>query len=120
METDFLVSGNHFLPLSQIFFTEFFIPDSGNTFFSTKDSEFLFRVFFPASGIHYLNYREACLKLLLLPFATILFDFQMFLSISAVFSSRRKVFVCEFSIPTNGNRFSVTVFFYLEIFFLLF
>ena len=47
------------------------------THFSVQKKKhcFLFRAFFPASGIHYLNYREAYLKLLLLLLTIILFDF---------------------------------------------
>ena len=39
----------------------------------------------------------------------------------AVFSSHRKVFLNEFSIPASGNSICLveTVFFYIEIFFLL-
>ena len=76
VETDFLASGNHFLPLSHIFFKESFIPISGNAFFSPKEQYcFLFRAFFPTIENHYLNYREAYSKPLLLLSATIFFDF---------------------------------------------
>ena len=52
------------------------------THFSVQKKKycFLFRIFFPSSRIHYLNYREAYLKLLLLLLTTILSDFQIFLS----------------------------------------
>ena len=46
VETDFLASGNHVLPLSYIFFKESFIPISRNLFFSPKDT------------VHYCNQRE--------------------------------------------------------------
>ena len=60
MKTHFLANGNHFFPLSQIFFKKFFIPASGNTFFSPEEKAlFLLRTFFPASGNHYLNHRVA-------------------------------------------------------------
>ena len=47
------------------------------TYFSVQKKKycFLFLAFFPASEIHYLNYREVYLKLLLLLLAIILFDF---------------------------------------------
>ena len=90
METHFLASGNHFLLLPQMFFKMFFIPASGNTFFCPEKKYcFLLRTFsaastsgnysgnngFHYSGNHYLNYKEAYLKLLSLLLATILFDF---------------------------------------------
>ena len=76
METDFLASGNHFVTLSHIFFKESFISISGNVFFSPKGwYSFSFRAFLPASENDYLNHREAYLKPLLLPLATIFFDF---------------------------------------------
>ena len=76
METHFLASGNHFLPLPQMSFKMFFIPASGNTFFSLEKKYcFLLRTFSAASGNHYLNYKEAYLKLLSLLLATILFEF---------------------------------------------
>ena len=37
VETNFLASGNHFLPLSQIFLKKSFILFSGNAFFSPKE-----------------------------------------------------------------------------------
>ena len=47
MKTHFLANGNHFFPLSQIFFKKFFIPASGNTFFSPEEKAlFLLRTFF--------------------------------------------------------------------------
>ena len=65
METHFLTSGNHFLSLSQIFFKDFFIPASGNTFFSPEEKALFFTYnFFPTSGNHYLNYTEAYLIIL--------------------------------------------------------
>ena len=58
VESDFLASGNYFLPLSHIFFKESFIPISGNEFFSPKEQHcVLFRAFFPASEKH-LNYKK--------------------------------------------------------------
>ena len=52
LKTDpILAGGNLFLPLPQIFFKTFFIPASGNTFFTYN--------FFPASGSHCLYYRKA-------------------------------------------------------------
>ena len=62
LKTDhILASGNHFLPLSQIFFKMFFIPASGKTFFSPEEKVLFFnlKTFFPTSGNHYLNYRKA-------------------------------------------------------------
>ena len=58
METHFLASvlasGNHSFPLPQIFFKEFFITASENTFFSLEEKYcFLLTAFFPARG----NYR---------------------------------------------------------------
>ena len=40
-----LADGNHFLPFSQIFFKEFFIPASGNTFFSPEEKLMFFTFF---------------------------------------------------------------------------
>ena len=55
------------------------IPSSRivQTHFSVQKKKycFLFLSFFSASGIHHLTYREAYLKLLLLPLTMILFDF---------------------------------------------
>ena len=88
VKTHFLASGNHFLPLPQIFFKKFFIPASGITFFSPeekvdrksiflqKKKYFFTQNFFPASGKYYLDYREAYLKLLSLLLATKFFDFS--------------------------------------------
>ena len=77
METHFLASGNHFILLPQIFFKEFFIPASGNTFFSPEEKVLFFTwYFFPTSGNYYLNYREVYLKLLSLFLAMIFFDFS--------------------------------------------
>ena len=74
--THFLARGNHFLPLSQIFFKELFIPARGNTFFSPEEIVLFFtQKFFSAGGKH-LNYREAYLKLLSLLLATIFFGFS--------------------------------------------
>ena len=42
VETHFLASGNHFLPLSQIFLKKFFIPASENIFFSPEEKVLFF------------------------------------------------------------------------------
>ena len=42
VDTDFMASGNHFMPLPQIFFKEHFIPVNGKRFFSLKENVFLF------------------------------------------------------------------------------
>ena len=42
VKTHFLASENHFLPLSQIFFKEFFIPANENTFFSPEERVLFF------------------------------------------------------------------------------
>ena len=47
VENDFLASGNHFLPLTQIFLKEPFIPESGNPFFSPKEKVLFFILSFP-------------------------------------------------------------------------
>ena len=117
VETRFLASGNHFLPLSQIFFKEFFIPASGNTFFSLEEKVlfFLLRTLFSASGNHYLNYREAYLKLLSLLLATIFFDFSdISANVSSFFSSRNEI-LNKFSIPAipHSSWFSVYLIFCL-------
>ena len=86
-----LASGNSFssqwkpfLPLPQMFFKKFFIPASGNKFFSPEEKVFLLRTFFPAIGNHDLNYREAYLRILSLLLATVFFDFS---DVSATVSS---------------------------------
>ena len=105
METHFLASGNHFLPLSQIFFKKFFFPTTGTRFFMPEEKYcFLLRTLFTAGGNHYLNYREAYSKLLSLLLATIFFDF-LDVSAKAVFH----VFLNKFSIPARGIRFSVNL-----------
>ena len=78
------------------------------THFSVQEKRyyFLLSTFFRASGNHYSNYTEACLKLLSLLLPTIFFDFSDIPTI-AVFSSSRNVFLNKFSIPVSGNRFSV-------------
>ena len=52
-----------------------------------KKYRFLFRTFFPTSKNHYLDFREAYLKHLLLLLTTVFFDFP--------------------DIPINGGSFSV-------------
>ena len=107
METDSLASGNYFLPLSHVFFKESFIPISGNAYFCPKEQNcLLFKAFFSASEKHYLNYREAFSKPLLLLLATMRI-FWILLSMEAVFPSNRNVFANEFSILGGGNRLSV-------------
>ena len=78
-----MASGNHFMPLPQIFFKEPFIQVDGNAFFSPKENIFLvIKSFLSASGNHYLRYKEAYLKLLLQPFY---FIFPIFLSVGTDF-----------------------------------
>ena len=78
-----MASGNHFMPLPQIFFKEPFIQVDGNAFFSPKENVFLvIKSFLSASGNHYLRYKEAYLKLLLQPFY---FIFPIFLSVGTDF-----------------------------------
>ena len=78
-----MASGNHFMPLPQIFFKEPFIQVDGNAFFSPKENVFLvIKSFLSASGSHYLRYKEAYLKLLLQPFY---FIFPIFLSVGTDF-----------------------------------
>ena len=67
---------------------------------------FSFRAFFPASGNHYLNYRVAYLKLLLVLLVAIFFDFSDIPVIGSSFSLIRNVFLNKFSIPAGGNRFA--------------
>ena len=109
VETHFVASGNHFLPLSQTFFKEFFILDS-ETNFSVQKKKYciLLRTFFPVSGNHYLNYKEAYLKGLFYHcyWQQLFLIFQILLPY-AVFSSSRNVFLSKFCIPASGNRFSV-------------
>ena len=98
VETDFLASGNsgnHFLPLSHIFFKESFIPI------------FLLKAFFPASENHYLNYCETYLRPLLPLLKTIFFDYLDIPVNGSSFSSKRNVFLNEFSIPARGYQLSV-------------
>ena len=77
VETHFVASGNHFLPLPRIFLKKFFIVAIGNIFFSPEEKVLFFTWnFFTASGNYYLNYREAYLKLLSLLLVTIFFNFS--------------------------------------------
>ena len=78
-----MASGNHFMPLPQIFFKEPFIQVDGNAFFSPKENVFLvIKSFLSVSGNHYLRYKKAYLKLLLQPFH---FIFPIFLSLGTDF-----------------------------------
>ena len=119
VETHFLASGNHFFHCLR-YFSRSSSSRLVETHFSVQKKKycFLLRTFFPASGNHYLNYREAYLKLLSL---LCFFTFQTFLPMLAVFSSPGNVFIKKFSIPASVKRFSLleTIFFYLDIFFLL-
>ena len=102
METHFLASGNHFVPQSQIFFKEFFIPASENTFFSLEE-KVLFLLFLPAvETIIWIT--EAYLKLLLLLLVRTVFDFSD-IPAKAVFH----VFLNKFSIAASGNRLCVNL-----------
>ena len=95
----FLASGNHFLPLPQIFFKKFFIQANENIFFSPAEKVLFFTEnFSPASVNHYSYYREAYLKLLSLLLAMIFFEF------SDICANVSSFFV---SILASGNRFSV-------------
>ena len=123
------MSGNHFLKTA-------FILASGNSFssqwklfssnclryfsrsyssrlvethfsFQKKKYCFLLRVFFPASGNHYLNYREAYLKLLSLLLTTIFFNFSNISANVISFSSSQNVFLNKISIADSGDQFSV-------------
>ena len=120
METDFLASGNHFLPSSQIFLKESFIPVSGNAFFNPKKRVcFLFRAFFHARGNRCFNYREAYLKLCQWqPF----FIFFRYSCQWKHFSLQQKRILKEILHSREWKPIFClveTVFFYLEIFFLL-
>ena len=86
------MSGNLFLPLSQIFFKEFFIPAS-ETHLSVQKKKycFLVRTFFPA-GENYLNYREAYLRLLSLLLATIFLDLSDIpANVSIIFVQQKRI-----------------------------
>ena len=101
-----MAGGNNFLQLSYTFFKESFIPISGNAFSSPKEQYcFLFRAFFPAGE----NYREAywLFKTLITAISN---HSSIFLDIrvnGSSFPSNRNVFLNKFSIPANGNRFSL-------------
>ena len=96
-----LASGNSFssqwkqfssIALPQIYFNKFFIPTSGHFSVQKKKYCFLLRTFFPASGNHYLNYREAYLKLLSLLLATIFFDFSdISANVSSFFVQQKRI-----------------------------
>ena len=76
-----LVSGNLFSSQWKLLSQRYFSRNSSSwlveTHFSAQMKQycFLLKKFFPASGNHHLNYREAYLKLLLLLLAAIFFDF---------------------------------------------
>ena len=73
---------------------------------------FLPRTFFPASGNHYLNYREAYLKPLSLLLATIFFDFSYISGNVSIFLSNRNGFFNKFSILARGTYSFIWTFFY--------
>ena len=91
------------------------------TNFSVQKKEYciLLRTFFPASGNHYLNYKEAYLKLLSLLLTTTFFDFSDIPAVCSFFLQQKRIYKqilhsCQwkpiFCLPE-------TVFFHLEIFF---
>ena len=81
VETNFMASGNHFMPLSQIFFKEPFIPVNRNAFFSPKENVFLF----------IKNFLSCQWKLLLSLFETLITTILFYFS----------------NISVSGNRFSI-------------
>ena len=122
-EIHFLVNGNHFLLLPQIFFNKLFIPASVNTFFSPEEKVLFFtQSFFYASGNHYLDYRKAYLKLLSLLLATIVFDFSdISANVSSFFVQQKRILKQILHSCQCKPIFCLveTVFLYLNIFFLL-
>ena len=81
METDFLASGSHFLPMSQIFLKRRPSPWSVETHFLVQKKRYcLFREYFPASGNHYLNKEKPS-------------TFLIFLSMEVFFPSSINVFL---------------------------
>ena len=81
METDFLASGSHFLPMSQIFLKRRPSPCSVETHFLVQKKRYcLFREYFPATGNHYLNKEKPS-------------TFLIFLSMEVFFPSSINVFL---------------------------
>ena len=87
-----------------------------------KKSVFYLELFFPANGNHYLNYREAYLKLLSLLLATIFFNFSdISANVISFFVQLKRILKqilhsCQWKPITCLLE---TVFFCLDVFFLL-
>ena len=81
VETNFMASGNHFMPLPQISFKEPFILVNGNAFFSPKENVFLF----------IKNFLSCQWKPLLSLFKTLITTILFYFS----------------NISVSGNRFSI-------------
>ena len=99
LKTDLILasgnSGNNFLPLHCLrYISRSSSSRLVETHFSVQKKKycFLLRTFFPASGNHYLNYREAYLKLLSLLLATIFFDFSdISANVSSFFVQQKRI-----------------------------
>ena len=108
METDFLASENHCL--RYFWRSPSFLLVSKHFSVQKRKYWFLFRTFFPARWIHYLNYRKSYLKLLLLLLfllaETVFFNFfQTLIRLEAVFRCSKVAFFNEPFILASGNGF---------------
>ena len=93
METDFLASGSHFLPMSQIFLKTRLSPWSVETHFLVQKKRYcLFREHFPVTGNHYLNKEKPP-------------TFRIFLSMEVVFPSSINVFLNNSPFPLVETNF---------------
>ena len=131
LKTDIiLASGNSFSskqkPFSSIpsdIFQEVLHPGQWKHIFQSRKKSTVFsQNFFPASGNHYLNYREAYLKLLSLLLATIFFDFSdISANVSSFFVQQKRILKQILHSCQWKPIFCLleTVLFYLDIFFLL-
>ena len=72
------------------------------TYFSVQKKKYYSRVFFPASGIRYSHFREACLNLLLLLFRTLFFR----VSWKRSFEMNPSFLLVETDFLSSGNHFS--------------
>ena len=106
-----------FSTVSDILQVVLYLCQCKHIFQSRRKSIAFYLEIFSASGNHYLNYREAYLKLL----ATIFFGFSDIPANTSSFHVQQKVFLNKFSIPASVNRFSVCLkrYSFIWIFFLL-
>ena len=92
LEKGFLFSGNRVLLILTFF--NIFSSQPVKTHFSVQKKKycFLFRTYLPANGKHYLNYKEAYLKLLPLLLAKIFFDFSdISANVSSFFVQQKRI-----------------------------